>query len=105
MRKPHPGNEFVAALSKELDACGLPTDKETQALFKAFGEGRLPKKARITNMNEGFTVGALGTIAEGIRRNAKRRKFKTEAELNEALEQIRGLRYKMPRQSPKFSPK
>jgi uncharacterized protein YoaH (UPF0181 family) len=95
MRKRHFGNEFLAALNKEIEACGLPTDEETQALFRAFGEGRLPKQARLTNMNDGFRLGALATIAEGIRRSAKRRNFKTEAELNEALEEVRGLRYKM----------
>jgi hypothetical protein len=73
----------------------LPSDEETKALFRAFAEGRLPKKKRITNENDAFSLGALGTIAEGIRRGARKRKFKTEAELDEALEEVHGLRYKM----------
>jgi uncharacterized protein YoaH (UPF0181 family) len=95
MTKRNREKEFVTAFSKELEACGLPSDQETQTLFRSLAEGRLPKKARITNENEAFSLGALATIAEGIRRAAKNRKFKTETELNEALEEVRGFRYKM----------
>ena len=45
--------------------------------------------------HQGIALGALATIAQGIRRSAKRRKFKTEAELDKALEEVRGIRYKM----------
>ena len=44
--------------------------------------------------NKGFQLGTLATISQGIRRSARKRKFKTEADLDKA-DEVSGLRYKL----------
>jgi hypothetical protein len=44
--------------------------------------------------NKGFQLGTLTTISQGIRRSARKRKFKTEADLDKA-DEVSGIRYKL----------
>jgi hypothetical protein len=87
--KRNPQREFVAAFEKELRRCRIPDDRTTKRIFHALATGKKPK---IPNAE---TFGYLALIGQGLRESAKKRKFKDEAELDAALEEMRGLGYKL----------
>jgi len=63
-------------------------------VFRALAKGRLPRGMKRARFNKSFPLGFLSGLAEDFRRGAKKRQFRNEAELDRALGEIRGLRYK-----------
>ena len=81
--------EFLAALERELKSGGFPSGKATQNFLRSLTAGKAPK-----GINPA-TAPFFYAVAQGIRKSAKKRKFKSEAELDQELEQMRGLGHKL----------
>jgi hypothetical protein len=81
--------EFLVVLERELDACGLPSQREAQDFLQALIKGRIPRGAK----NLGLRTLAL-TVATALRQQMTQN-LKTEADLARALRAIQGLRYRI----------
>jgi uncharacterized protein YoaH (UPF0181 family) len=87
--------EFLIASDEELEAAGLPGNKESRRLLSALAKGRVPQtlqnRSVVTLLNQGF----LAVVGEALRQSARKRIFTNKESLRRALEYIRGDRYRL----------
>jgi hypothetical protein len=91
MAKRNPKKEIVAALARELEASGFPTDETTNRWLKGLKEGRaVPRQNK-----KGIEELLLGTLGMLIKRGYKTGHIKSDSDLDSELQQIEGLRHKI----------
>ncbi len=87
--------EFLIASEGELKAAGLPGNQESAQFLRALAKGRVPQKLKHKSIVTLLTQGFLALVAETLRQDARKRKFKNKAGLQRALERIQGYRHQL----------
>lgn len=95
MTRSEMNEKLLAALDKELAACGLPKSEEEKgkAVMRAIITGRMTRAVKAMGETDAVAAGLGSILAAGIRTRVK--SVKNEREFNLALDKMRGLRYKL----------
>jgi hypothetical protein len=95
MRKRNASDEILNALGSELKAVGFPKPGIVEGMFEGIRSGRVSKRATKLDPSGGLALGYVAMMVSKVKREIAQHPPKSEAELDEWLEQMKGLRYKL----------